>query len=270
MPQLARNGLSENWLLKECGDRHWNALAAAMGRTEPDFIDDDGERAYAAFTAVAVRDARLGRIGESDEFEIDTSLVRSGPARHFSEHRLCAHGETLAHVSMCSAVVRRREAGNNQSVVRARFGALAAPVADTPAFSVALARLGKLLKAGQWSDALGTSPLASGTDKHGEEIRFEPCPNSDFNGADFLYFASFQTFVDRAEWMAREFTAAPALVRRDLCYYGNLNVGDTLAVRRIAQRTSADELTHWCEIRRGSDREKIADVVTVKRWESSR
>ncbi|TDV11533.1 Pnap_2097 family protein [Paraburkholderia caballeronis] len=267
MPQLARNGLSENWLLKECGDRHWNALAAATGRAVPDFVDDDGERAYAAFTAVSVRDARLDRIGENDLFEIDTSLVRSGAARHFSEHWLLAGGALHARVSMCSAFVRRREAGNNQSVVRARFAALDAPVAATPDDALALARFGKLLRAGQWSDELGVArplPLDGGDDA---AVCFEPCPNSDFNGADFLYFASFQAFVDRAEWAARRVAEAPALARRDLFYHGNLNVGDTLAVRTVAQRTDGGELAHWCEIRRGSDREKIADVVTVKRWE---
>lgn len=266
MPQLARNGLSENWLLKECGDRHWHALAAATGHAVPDFVDDDGERAYAAFTAVSVHDARLDEIGENAMFEIDTSLVQSGAARHFSEHRLWMDGALHARVSMCSAFVRRREAGNNQSVVRARFAALDAAVEGVPHGALTMARLGKRLRSGEWGDELG---VAQPPAHDASAIRFDPCPNGDFNGADFLYFASFQAFVDRAEWTGRCFATAPALARRDLFYYGNLNVGDTLSVRTLAQRSNERELAHWCEIRRGSDRVKIADVVTVKRWVSA-
>jgi probable biosynthetic protein (TIGR04099 family) len=59
MPQLALNGLSENWLLKECGHRHWEALAVDAGHAVPEFIDDAGNKAYAAFTAVRLRDASL-------------------------------------------------------------------------------------------------------------------------------------------------------------------------------------------------------------------
>lgn len=31
MPQLALNGLSERWLLAECGDRHWQLIEQAAG-----------------------------------------------------------------------------------------------------------------------------------------------------------------------------------------------------------------------------------------------
>ena len=33
-----------------------------------------------------------------------------------------------------------------------------------------------------------------------DRLVIDPCPAQDFNGADFLYFSSFQAFVDRAEW----------------------------------------------------------------------
>jgi probable biosynthetic protein (TIGR04098 family) len=44
MPQLAYTGLSENWLIKECGHRHWEALAGDAGRSAPDFVDEDGSK----------------------------------------------------------------------------------------------------------------------------------------------------------------------------------------------------------------------------------
>jgi probable biosynthetic protein (TIGR04099 family) len=265
MPQLAHAGLSENWLLKECGHRHWEALAAAMGRELPDFVDDNGARAYAAFTAVRVSEAALNQVREHDAFDIATTLNPCGPARHFSVHHLRCGDAMLARVAMSSTFVRREQAGNNQSVVRARFAALNQPVAATPADASATVRLAKALRAGRWTDEIG---IAQPQPCEAIVAEFVPCPNNDFNGAEFLYFASFQAFVDRAEWgaLVHRFAMPPALVRRDMFFHGNLNVGDTLGVRVVARRDGEGEIMHWCEVRRGSDRAKIADVVTVKRW----
>lgn len=263
MPQLAHAGLSENWLLKECGHRHWEALARATGREIPEFIDDNGERAYAAFTAVSVDEAELDRFTEHDTFDIETTLCRSGAARHYSVHNVFAGKQARARISMSSVFVRREEAGNNQSVIRARFAALDLPTSNVPDDAAAVARIGKALRAGRWHDELAMSqpkpcsPMAS---------EFIPCPNNDFNGAEFLYFANFQAFTDRAEWQWHRFSHLPALERRKLFFYGNLNVGDALVINLIGQREEGNRITHWCEILRGSDREKIADVITVKRW----
>src|SRR5260370_42192318 len=107
MPQLASTGLSENWLLKECGHRHWEALAADTGRPAPDFTDDDGGKAYAAFTAVQLRGAMFGDIQENDSFEIATQLCRTGGARHFSTHCIRAGDAVRGTVSMSSTFIRR-------------------------------------------------------------------------------------------------------------------------------------------------------------------
>jgi probable biosynthetic protein (TIGR04099 family) len=101
---------------------------------------------------------------------------------------------------------------------------------------------------------------------NGEPIEFLPCPNSDFNGADFLYFASFQAFVDRAEWQWRRFDEPPVTASRSLFYYGNVDVGDTLSVRAIGHAEDEHGIRHWTEVRRKSDGMKIADVTTDKRW----
>ena len=43
MPHLCMTGLSETWLLKECGHRHWLLLAEAAGLAAPDFRDPAGD-----------------------------------------------------------------------------------------------------------------------------------------------------------------------------------------------------------------------------------
>jgi probable biosynthetic protein (TIGR04098 family) len=81
MPHLCRAGLSENWLLKACGHRHWMALALAHGQAVPDFRDSDDQRLYPAFVSVAVEahGDGLGSIGEN--VLIDFRLVLEREAR---------------------------------------------------------------------------------------------------------------------------------------------------------------------------------------------
>ncbi|MGN8138004.1 Pnap_2097 family protein [Paraburkholderia sp. 22099] len=260
MPQLSFTGLSENWLLKECGHRHWEALAVHTGRATPDVSDDNGGRSYAAFTAIRLRAHGFDAVRENDEFDIHSALCRTGPVRHFSTHRIVRDDASIAEVSMSSTFVTRAEARNNRSVARATLAALAGAISPAPDEALAMTQTGKGLRAGDWASCEGLEPGVH------EAARFLPCPNNDFNGADFLYFASFQSFVDRAEWQRHRFAEPPVIASRALHFYGNVNIGDALNVHVVGERESAQGIVHWSEVRRGSDNLKIADVVTEKRW----
>ena len=54
------------------------------------------------------------------------------------------------------------------------------------------------------------------------ETVFMPCLNNDFNGANLLYFASFQAMVDSAEWSWMVNAQSPAqpfvIIGREMCF----------------------------------------------------
>ncbi|WP_193610957.1 Pnap_2097 family protein [Paraburkholderia caledonica] len=260
MPQLSYTGLSENWLLKECGHRHWEALAAHAGRAQPDFCDDNGGRSYAAFTAIRLQTCGLDSIAENDTFEIRSTLCRTGPVRHFSTHHVVRDDLTVAEIGMSSAFVTRGEARSNRSAARAALASLAGEIVPMPEEALDMTQIGKRLRADDRDAIPGLGPATR------EPIEFFPCPNSDFNGADFLYFASFQAFIDRAEWQWGRFGEPPVVSSRSLFYYGNVDVGDTLTVHMVGQAEDGQGIRHWTEVRRSSDGAKIADVTTEKRW----
>ncbi|MGO4329571.1 Pnap_2097 family protein [Cupriavidus sp. 2TAF22] len=260
MPQLSYTGLSENWLLKTCGDLHWQGLAALAGQPVPEFRDAGGHKSYAAFLAIRVREAALETMGEHAAFAIDTGLQRVTGARHHSTHRVMAGDARRAEVSMMSTFIRRERERDNRSVVRAAFG----PAAEAPlAQATEMASLAKRFRAADWGAHLG---LAQDTAPARHTAEYLPCPYTDFNGADLLYFASFQAIVDRAEWQWQRFDEPPAVSQRDLFFHGNVNLGDALELSFSAVQSGPAGLAHWCEIRRASDGEKIADAVTRKRW----
>lgn len=263
MPNLAYTGLSENWLLKECGHQHWLALAALHERPLPDFADSQGRPAYAAFTAVRLSALRLDEIAENRTFRIDSRLGRAGQVRHYSEHRLLADGQALGRLEMLSTFVSRHTPGDNRSVTRASLGSLTASPPAPPDHLRELHAQGKRLRGGDWSshgDLMRSDCAAA------REYRISPCPDIDFNGADFLYFANFQAMVERAEWALLDAPQPQCIARRELHFHGNLNVGDSLLVRLHA----ASPDSHWCELLRASDGHKLADVFTRKRRSGAR
>jgi len=94
----------------------------------------------------------------------------------------------------------------------------------------------------------------------------DPCPGQDFNGADFLYFASFQAFVDRAEWaFFRPAAPFPTTRRRDIVYRGNIDPGERVIASLLQVRWAETELGHWYRLERAQDNFAIADIFTLRR-----
>ena len=263
MPELAFAGLSEQWLLRTCGQLHWSALAAQSDCALPDFYDDEGRKSYAAFMAIRVREARLEDVSENQRFAIETDVRRIAGARHFGQFRVFTTESAIARVEMVSTFVRREQAGDNRSVCRAMFAGT--PVSATPDAASELIAQAKRFRSGEWSRH---GPLDRAAHAARHVVDYLPCPSLDFNGAHLLYFASFQSMVERAEWHWRsaQHSAPPTLVEREMAFFGNANVGDKLTLTFGARRADHDGLSHWCTVARVADGARIAEIVTHKRW----
>ncbi|GGF80408.1 hypothetical protein GCM10007301_45650 [Azorhizobium oxalatiphilum] len=262
MPHLAFGGLSESWLLKECGHRHWFLLAGAAGDAVPDFRDADGAPVYAAFCGASLREARLDRVAENDTLEIGSALSRISATQFCSRHWVRLEGDLIAEVELVSVFIRRQEAGRNRSVARVRPQGL--PPHD-PGETSETSALAAALRSGRWDTHMGFSRTAAGD--MGEMV-LNPCPSQDFNGAHFLYFAAFQAFADRAEW---ELLAPPPgthTVARDILYHGNIEPGERVRVRLLHTRQEGPEMAHWLRLERADGGERLADIFTRRRMPS--
>lgn len=258
MPHLGANGLSETWLLKELGHRHWCLLAQSAGMPFPDFRDANGERVYAAFCAVSLTDGDLGSVEENDVLAIESRLSRPSRTQAASYHRIAVKGRIIGCVEMVSSFVRRTAGGGNHTVARVAVEGMPLAFAEPSD----LASIAAAFRAGQVMDHLGfdvaqVSSLANAT--------FTPCPAQDFNGAGFLYFTSFQSFVDRAEWsFAREKAMIATTRRRDIFYRSNIDPGDSIRVALIGHVQGEGQFAHHCCIFRESDNAIIADVFSLR------
>jgi probable biosynthetic protein (TIGR04099 family) len=266
MPHLCTTGLSETWLLKECGHRHWFLLARAAGLPVPDFRDPRGEPIYAAFLAVSVRDAAFDSVREHDRLVFASQLARISRTQFMSLHQCTVADRSIAEIVLTSAFVRREHKGKNRSVARIEVPGLPAPRPDPRA--VAYAAETATLRANRWHTHLG---FARDKTTVIDRYMLDPCPAQDFNGADFLYFASFQAFVDRAEWtFFRPHAPFPVTRRRDIVYRGNIDPGERVVASLLQFRRDDASLAHWYRLERELDGAAIADIFTLRRVPTAR
>jgi len=261
MPQLGLYGLSENWLLKECGHLHWMAIARAQGRAVPEFADAAGRKSYAALTAVHLHEAHLDAVTENAPFSLSVRAVSPGRAQHFSAQTLRSGNTRAARVELLSAFVRR-DAGSNRSIVRAPVEGPECGDRTLTDAALSLQARARLFRSGDGVARMGLQPVANGGVLRA--VNITPCPHNDFNGAGLLYFASFQALADRAELAC--FGLRPALTaERELYFYGNIDPGETVRVELLAARDDSAEFAHWWRVRRCADGARIADLITRKR-----
>ena len=256
MPQLALGGLSENWLLKELGDRHWRLIAEAVGLDDPDFRDMDGAPIYPAFCGTSIEGASFDQLGEHDDLIISSELARVSHTQFVSSHRLQSRGAAVGTVSLSSVFVKRSRAGHNGALARVAPEILSRlPIERGVAEITTLA---SAVRTGVWNSHFGFTPELA-------ESRlwatFQPCPTQDFNGAGFLYFPSFSAFVDRAEWTALGPTGL--VTARDVIYLGNVDPGEEIHITARGISFTEDEVSHWCSVTAADDR-ILAEVFTRK------
>lgn len=230
MPHLCPSGLSENWLWKELGHRHWGLIAKAFGRAEAGFGPAGEPPVYAAFRSISLQGGDLGSVRENDVLDVRSKVTYLSETRVVSQHAAACRDRLVADVEMTSVFVRRQAEGVNRSIARVRIEGRGHAM---PAFG------------GMPLQPSGTEPVFSGTGAAPDErelgtLVVEPCPYLDFNGAGLLYFSSFVAAVDRAEWhfLGKRSGLVTTRERRAL-FHANVELGDRLTVRMLASGDDA-------------------------------
>ncbi|MBE3640192.1 Pnap_2097 family protein, partial [Mangrovicoccus algicola] len=137
MAQLSPFGLSEQWLLRACGDRHWGLIAEGAGQTGTAFRDAQGHPVYAAFCATALRLSPPAGPLLGADLRISSVLGEVAPGRTGSLHLLEGPGGPLGRLAMISCFLRHDAGGSNRQLVKSGLPGLG-PLAAAPAELIAL------------------------------------------------------------------------------------------------------------------------------------
>lgn len=264
MPQLALNGLSERWLLAECGDRHWRLIEQAAGVPIAQLRDARLRRVYPAFRSVRLRQATLDGIRENDLLEIGSTLGRVSRTQFYSKHVVSVNESLCAVVDMLSVFVARERSGENRSAIRSQVGGF-----DNMAEFVEGKLFAERVRGGLELHPETEAHRPSRTCHSYAPLTICPCPSIHFNGAGFLYFASFHELSDQAEWnwFGPE-VSHYVTTERQIVFHGNVDVGNALAVSLCDLEQADRRLHHHTQITRKDDQKIIADIITHRRARS--
>lgn len=225
MPHLTPSGLSETWLMKELGHRHWLLLGQSLGLDDADFRTPAGEELYAAFCASSLRHARLDHPKANDVLTIRSSLDPVTRNQVLSRHQLSVEGSAIGEVELISTFVLREREDDNHSI---RRSPITTKASSSPAGvqSCDLASAAARIRKGQMPDYMG---LTWNGDTSLQSFSFTPVASQEFNGASLFYCAQFQAIHDRAatDWGLEHLTSS-ATTRRDIFFLGNLNRGESV------------------------------------------
>jgi probable biosynthetic protein (TIGR04098 family) len=267
MPQLDLGGLSEGWFLRYAGDLHWEAITRRLGVPTDQIRDDGDERLYP--TVVALRahyQPSLGVVRENDLLTASVEVAPCGGACALG--RVAARiGEARVSLELLTTFARRDPSGAmRMALPAARHAARWAQVGVAPA----LAQLARAARRGQPVDDRFAGPSLTPQGPPLGRIMREPSPYSDYNGARLLYFASYPTLADDAErhlvrrlgLCGKDWALATSPARRDVFYYGNLPLGESLIATLMSFEPDREGVKTRVRLTRAGDGHPIADVVT--------
>jgi probable biosynthetic protein (TIGR04099 family) len=210
--------------------------------------------------SVSVRGASFDSVREHHWLAFASRLTRVSGTRFMSRHHLSIAGRAVGEIVMISTFVRRTRTGQNHSIARIEVGELLGLPVDTE--SASLADETAALRSNTWHAHAG---FARETASVIDRFVIDPCPGQDFNGADFLYFASFQAFIDRAEWAYfRQRALVLTTRRRDIVYRCNIDVGERVVASLLQFQENPRGLDHWYRLTREQDGVTIAEAFTLR------
>lgn len=275
MPQTDAAGLSENWLFRHCGEQHWNHIGLALATSVEEIRDDDGNQLYPTFVAVRGRyDRPLSSVRLEQHFHTAVRLKHFGRA-FFDSTISFANNTSRFVLEMLTAFVARDREGRNklhQSLPCSSLGYSSEPLPSPP----------PLLKRSQAirhrdvrhyeffgrSFSLFEPGLALC-------MLYEPSPYIDYNRAGLLYFASYPTIVDTLERQlickhrladtSYDWALQTSAVGRDVFYYRNLDLGQTLRATLKSFERSGELILTLTTLSSEQDGESLADVFTARR-----
>jgi probable biosynthetic protein (TIGR04098 family) len=236
MPQMAMGCLSENWLLKELGSLHWDRLCSALNSNSQSLTDSEGRRLYATFVRIKLDLAdNLAAFQEGDELSLSIEMNRFGRSTVLSE--IGINGSRTGGVARLMSTFSFRSHEGNKALAKSEpaneYDDSIRSLSETPDFfseySVVRREHGR-----QKVDGSGES--------------YQINPFTDSNGANLLYFASYQSIHD---FLASKATPHLRTKSRDICYFRNCDLADRITLR--------DNVLF-----RAADGESLAHVTTVK------
>ncbi|MBX2906882.1 MAG: hypothetical protein KF744_12640 [Taibaiella sp.] len=273
LPQMANRALSENWLLKEIGDMHWEMLSRGLGQPSSEIADTSGNRLYAAFVRIKYSLSALNHFTENETLGLAGTMTRFKECAYMS--RIAGTcGDKRISASLMTSFLARRD--NNNARIERSMPALAtnriAKVAQVPEMFSEY----REIKKGLANEIISGDYKFKITDETLEQMEHSINPHFEINGAGLLYFASYPIIADRCATKffrgtlgMHDFDKIYHTIHRDIFYFANCNADDEIVISlNAAEQLNEHEVQLTMSMHRKYDGQLMARILTVKQKKS--
>lgn len=268
LPQMANAALSENWLLKEIGDVHWELVSRGLEQPSSSLQNAEGERLCAAFVRIRYSMSPLNHFRENEWLDLQGKIRRFGTSVYQSDVTGYSNDQVLkAQLMSCFSAVGR----NNNHISKSSPVSAVNHVDTTEQAPDMLGEFRRVRK--QHTGILQSGDHAFDlTDRFLDSHCYTINPYYEVNGVGLLYFAAYPFISDQCtlHYLSGE---CPELayaknyhtIHRDIFYYANCNAQDRIVHRVNSIETlGIDRIRVAASLYRASDGQLMARIFTVK------
>lgn len=269
MPQMANSALSENWLLKEIGDIHWELLSSGLEQKSSEFKDDVGNRLYATFVRINYSLSALNLFQENEMLYLKAEIKRFGNNTYYSTVNGNCEEKYIKANLMTS--FSKRELTDNSKISKTNPHENVNHIEqlkNAPEFLNEYRLLKKGLLNGFTSSHFNFKIIENIIASSEYLIN----PYYEINGVGLLYFASYPMIADKCLWdffknnqQVENFESAYYTVYRDIFYFANCNYNDHIIFQlNTIDHLDKNNLSVTSSLYRKSDNTLMAKIFSIK------
>lgn len=265
MPHMAISALSENWLMKELGDLHWDLLSKGLQQKTSEIKDHFGNRLYATFVRTNILVSPLDQFSENDILSLEGTIKRFKTNTYITNTVGRSNGNQVK-ATFVSCFTHRDENDNSKiskSDPKDSFNQVE-ELEEIPEFLQKY----RLLKKGLLGKLEFGDVEFSLSDEVIYETQYQINPFYDINGGGLLYFASYPIISDKCMTdyvRALDSDSSYQTIYRDVFYLANCNKSDEVCFQlNSLEYLDNSRLVITTSLYRKSDKTKMATIFTIK------
>lgn len=268
MPQMSNSALSENWLLKELGDMHWELLSKGLETKSSEFKDEAGNRLYATFVRINYLVSPLNLFLENQMITLSGVIKAFGSNTHCSSIQGKCHDNKIEANLLTNFSIREQK---DNSLISKGNPVEKVNHIEQLRISPEFFDEYRLLKKNLIDELRVFDLVFKVTENVIDSIEYSINPYYDINGVGLLYFASYPIITDKclSDYFtnyveAIEFSEYQT-VYRDIFYFSNCNKNDKIIFYlNTVEFINSNKIKLTSSLHRHSDNRAMAKIFTIK------
>jgi len=263
MPQMANSALSENWLLKYLGDKHWFLLSEGFSKKSSEFIDDFGNRLYATFVRINYSTSALNAFKENELINFNSKIEGFGSNTFISNIVGQTARNKIKATLLTTFSIRVND--NNNEINKGNLDLIPNSIRQISKTPIQLNEY-RLLHKGLLDEISSDFGVFPNTDNVVFTCEYNVNPYHDINGVGLLYFAAYPIVSDSCciKYFDNPISFAYQTIYRDIFYFANCNTSDKIIFQLNYIEQKENIIRTLTSLYRKSDNKLLAKILTVK------